>query len=60
MSIDVRTNDQIEWMQEALYYGMLSCDLFARSIATSSSRPSKGSCGPARLKLITCAPCLTA
>ena len=29
MSIDVRTNDQIEWMQEALYYGMLSCDLFA-------------------------------
>lgn len=22
-------NDQIEWMQEALYYGMLSCDLFA-------------------------------
>jgi hypothetical protein len=29
MSIDIRTNDQIEWMQEALYYGMLSCDLFA-------------------------------
>jgi hypothetical protein len=29
MSIDVRSNDQIEWMQEALYYGMLSCDLFA-------------------------------
>lgn len=28
MSIDVRSNDQIEWMQEALYYGMLSCDLF--------------------------------
>ena len=29
MSIDIRSNDQLEWMQEAIYYGMLSCDLFA-------------------------------
>ena len=25
---DVRLIDQMEWLQEALYYGMLSCDLF--------------------------------
>ena len=25
----VRTRDQLEWMQEAIYHGLLSCDLFA-------------------------------
>lgn len=27
--MDIRTNDQMEWMQEAIYFGLLSCDLFA-------------------------------
>jgi len=27
--IDVRTADQMEWLQDAIFYGMASCDLFA-------------------------------